>query len=790
MPISPRARRRALIALGVLVLLAGAYAALGYLLVPSLVRKQLVERAAEAGLDLRLARLRANPFALVVNADQLELSARDGTRLAEARHVSVDLAWSSLWRRTFIVEHLTLEAPVLHALPPVPMRGRSDGGAPPDLVVRSLDVHDGRVALPQAPGLEHLELQARDLAVLQGHDNTFNASAALAGGGTVRTQGTLVLSPFKVAGKLEVADAALAEAWRYLPRPAGPAPRGTIGGSLGYRYADGRTSISDASAQARLASGATLRASGALTAPEVSGELRLVANAVPLSLAEPWMSGLHIAAGTLSADGKLRLGKPWRYEGSAALRDVRLEGPQGELLAWQSLASSDLGVQFSPFAARAGEVLAQAPRVQVAIDRQGRLNLAQAFSRPQSSAPHGGAPEIAVARLRIENGELGFADRSLATPFSTTVRELGGALTEIHTGGGEPARVQLAGRVGRYGDARVRGSIDLTAPSSRTNVNLRFRNLALRDFTPYVAKFAGYRVESGRLTANLTYRVRDGRLVGKNQLVFDELQLGEKVASASALDVPLDLAVALLTDAQGRINLAIPVTGDLRDPHVDLGGLIAKALRNTLARIVSAPFRMLASLLGKAGADAQALREVRFEPGSARLAPPEEQGIARLAKALAARPRLALAVRGGIDPQADRGALARAEVLRELAKRAGYSAAAGGSAPSGIDPRDTRIQHAAERLLLDRGGRTSELAPLKPREPGYGRRLVDFLAAREPLAPDALASLAGERAAAVRKALLEHGVDAGRIAIGEPAETEASDAGVPTPVALRSARGG
>src|SRR5204862_4771357 len=139
-----------------------------------------------------------------------------------------------------------------------------------------------------------------------------------------------------------------------------------------------------------------------------------------------------------------------------------------------------------------------------------------------------------------------------------------------------PARVGLTGRVGKYGDARGRGAREPVGPATRTNLELRRRNLALADFTPYAVKFAGYRIEAGQLSATLRYRVREGRLVGSNQLEFDRLKLGEKVQSAGALDLPVDLAVALLTDAQGRINLAVPVTGALRDPRFALGGVSAE----------------------------------------------------------------------------------------------------------------------------------------------------------------------------------------------------------------------
>lgn len=793
-------RRTLAVVAAVLLVLVALHAALGYLVAPRLIRSTLVERAAAAGLELRFGAIATHPFSLAADAHDVQLSTRDGHRLVSAHRASVDLSASSLWRRAWVLERVSLEAPVLYGLPSV-SGGKKDGEAQlPALIVRELDASGGRLELAGAPHLSDLALEAHDVSTLAGHANKFSASAKLAGGGTARTEGTVSLATSGVSGHLVLAGAAIAEAWRYLPKEAGPAPRGTLGGSLAYRYGGGKLALSDASAEARLASGGSLSLAldshGRLELPPFRADLRLRAQALPVSLAQPFLAAhtkLTLAAGTLSGEGRLQLGERPRYDGSAAIRDARIDGPRidghaGELGGWASLATGDLHLEFAPFAARAGEVTATQPRVNMVIGPRGELNLARAFAGGGEASASASRPAIQVARLVIEQGSLDFADHSVPSSFATHAQSLNGAITQVDTSGDTPARVQLAGRVGRYGEARVRGAVDLTAPSSRTSVELHFRNLALPDFTPYVAKFAGYRIASGRLNADLRYRVREGRLVGDNRLTFERLRLGEKVQSASALDLPIDLAVALLTDAEGRIDLAIPVRGDLRDPQVDLGGLIAQAVRNTLGKIVSAPFRMLASLFG--GKDRRPPGNVRFEPGSAALSPPDEEHLARLARALARRPHLGLAVHGAADPQADREALQRAALLRELAKRAGY-AAAGASGAASLDPRDPRFVRAAERLHRDRGGKTRDLAPLKPHERGYGRRLIEALTPGTPVADDALAALARSRAEAIRDALVRNGVDAGRVQLAGPVEARAGEAsdeerGVPTSLELQA----
>lgn len=771
-----RGQRRGLLAAGaVLALLVALYAAAGYLLAPSLVRNALIERAARAGLETRIEAIATHPFLLVVDVYDLQL-ARRGERLLYAPRVTVDLSWSSLWRRAWVLDRVALERPVVMALP----AGAGSASAVPAFVVRELEVRQGTFALERIPRLHAVELRLSRLSTLGGAPGRFEGSAAIAGGGSLRTQGTLAARPLQLAGRLDIAEAPLELAWRYLPAPRGEAPRGTLSGAFDYRYAGGRFSVNRPRAQARLHSGGSAAAHGEVRFAPFAADLQLNVRDVPLALAEPWLAlaKARVAAGTASGQGRLRLGSEARYDGAALLDGVRFEDARGGLLlAWQRLQIDTLHLRFSPFALQATAVLAEAPRARLVIGPQGELNLAQVFARrPQTTAAPGERPHMEVARLRIEAGELEFADRSLETPFATAVHDLSGAIAGISTVSDEPAQVALAGRVGRYGEARVRGAIDLESPASRTSVQLRFRNLALADFTPYAVKFAGYRIEGGRLDAQLRYRVRDGRLVGTNTLVFERLQLGEKVESPSALDLPVDLAVALLTDAQGRIDLAIPVRGDLRDPQFDLGGLIAKAVRNTLANVVSAPFRLLASLFG---ARDETLGAVAFDPGSAEVRPPEQEKLAQLAKALAQRPRLALSIGGGYDPQADLEALRREALFRELAEAAGYERPAGAGASAPVNPGDPKIVHAAERLYLRRGGDAFALSRLGPHTAGYARRLLDALASETDLPPQAAQGLAGRRSEAVRATLVADGVTASRIALEPPSETLRAEDGVP-----------
>src|SRR5690606_32269137 len=182
-------------------------------------------------------------------------------------------------------------------------------------------------------------------------------------------------------------------------------------------------------------------------------------------------------------------------------------------------------------------------------------------------------------------------------------------------------------------------------------------------------------------------------------ILLERFTLGEPVESPDALDLPLDLALALLTDSRGRIDIAVPVSGDMDNPEFSLGGVIGQAIRRMLTRIVTAPFAALGSLFG-GGEQANA---VAFEPGSERLSPPQQEKLANVGKALNERPQLKVIVGGRYDTAQDGAALRSLRVRRELAAALDVKLAPDED-PGRVACDEARTQRALQKLLEARAG--------------------------------------------------------------------------------------
>lgn len=795
-----KARRTLLVAGAIAALLVGLYAAAGYWLAPGYVREALAGAAADQGLTLGVTTIRTHPFALAVELEGITLYDGEGRTFARANSAAADLAWASLWQRGWIVQEVRVQAPDV-ALGRLPATQAADAGGDPVAVsIQKLVIENGTLRdAPRDLALEELTLRARDLSTLDAAAGSYEASARVAGGaGQIASRGTLALAPLAAEGTLEIAAL---HAARLLPEA-----QGQLGGSARFIFAGSQLELREVSirgeglayagielphatlsaqkvplppsqpvevaAQASVAPQGMIAAQGRVAFQPLELHLNLNAEDLPLAQAQRWLPPgvkLRLVSGAVSGSGLLDVSQgSVSYDGDARVAGLRVEERDSGalLLAWKEAETAALRFDSSPLTIAAGEIVARAPEGRLVIEPDGSVNFAAAFggADDEPKDEEGGA-RVSFERLRIEAGTLHFADRSLQTPFEATIAELSGAVAGFSTAANDPAQVRLNGRVQPYGVARIRGTINLNAPTTLADITAVFRNLRLEAFNPYVAKFAGYRIESGRLAAELRYEVREGRLVGSNQLTFRDMQLGEKLEDQGLLDLPLELAVALLADSQGRINLAIPVRGNLSDPQFDMGAIVARALGNVVKKIVSAPFRALARLFG--GGEGEGPGAIGFAPGSAALSPPAEENVARVAQGLAERPRAGVEVHGGYDPARDR------EALRMRAARRDLASAAGVQAP--LDLSDPKVVQAAQALYLKRAGDLASLEALRKAEGGYGRALLERLAAAVPVEENAAQALARERAETVRAALLEHGLDPARVGIAEARESSGED---------------
>lgn len=411
---------------------------------------------------------------------------------------------------------------------------------------------------------------------------------------------------------------------------------------------------------------------------------------------------------------------------------------------------------------------------------------------------------VSVQRVKIDDATVDFSDQSLIFPFQTRIQNFDGHVSGISTSPSGRTLLQFEGRVDEYGEASLEGQLELMRFKAFSDITLLFRNVDMSSLSPYSGTFAGRRIRSGKLNVDLLYRIEQSRLKSHGKIVLENLALGEQVESPKAKSLPLDLAIALLTDSQGKITVSMPIEGDVDSPTFVYGQVLWDAIVTVLTKAVTAPFAALGGVFG--GGEAN-MAEIFFVPGNDALPPPEREKLKKVADALAQRPMVTVTVQGGFDPKLDTEALKSRQVRTVITEKLGITLLPGED-PGPIAVNSAKTQKALEELAAEQGagGAADEAraafrkaAGREPKRIGalsnwldkasedaeFYQLLFDRLVANAPLSPKLLETLSDQRGQAIVKELTTRGSLArSRVRIGKSAAVTGSEGRIPAKLDL------
>jgi hypothetical protein len=407
-----------------------------------------------------------------------------------------------------------------------------------------------------------------------------------------------------------------------------------------------------------------------------------------------------------------------------------------------------------------------------------------ATSAPPAPKPTGKpAFEVDIKAVKVNQGRMYFSDASIRTGFKTNINNLNGSLLGVSNVPGQYATIALDGAVDKSGSLRARGQAAFEDPRRNSDVSLSFKNVPLHSINPYAMTFAGYQIDDGRIDVDLRYTAKDGQLLGKNRFVIRKIKLGEEVSDFKGMKLPIGLAIAVLEDSDGMIDINIPIKGNVDSPEFSVGHLVWQALRNVLASIVTAPFRALASLFGEEGLDG-----IYTAPGESVITPPEQEKLEKVAKLLEKKVNAVVEFYGTYDLQIDRQELARVNADRAILLAAGFKLKDTEPLPN-PSLSDPRVQSGLKSAYGSQVGRiklAQQLIKL-PNTPARWEALRKELIEAQNINEARLIALANARANNARDTFLKNSPDMkDRIRIGKVKEVKAEDEGIPLGISLIS----
>lgn len=431
----------------------------------------------------------------------------------------------------------------------------------------------------------------------------------------------------------------------------------------------------------------------------LQADMAVTAKALDIRPLQPYVNDLAqlvVTNGSFDTKGELKItpgpqeGMDIQYTGQAAVNDFKSVDARNAdgFSNWKSLYISGLEIGTEPLRVYVNEVSMSDFFKRLIINADGTSNLAlilaarqavnqkdaqaaqpesmdrkpsetqvPAQKQPARQAPEAAAgPDIKIKTVILQGGRVEFTDRFVKPNIQLRMSQVGGRVSGLDAIKTNKADVLLKGMVRGNVPMEIKGQINPLIEKPFANITIGLDAVDLSPFTPYSGKYLGYTLQKGQLSLNLSYKIEENKLVADNKVLLSQLTLGDTVDSPDATKLPVKLALALLKDRQGNIDIDLPVSGELDDPEFSIGGIVLKMFVNLIVDIVSSPFKALGALFG----GGEELAYLEFDAGRSVITPERAGNLDTLAKIMYERPGLNLEIQGQVKPDDD------AEGLRQL----------------------------------------------------------------------------------------------------------------------------
>ncbi|MDA3062525.1 MULTISPECIES: DUF748 domain-containing protein [unclassified Campylobacter] len=369
-----------------------------------------------------------------------------------------------------------------------------------------------------------------------------------------------------------------------------------------------------------------------------------------------------IASGSANLKGNFKFSDKFALNAEISGKNLALNDAKGaKVFSINSAKVGALSLNESKIDIK--NIAINAPYAKIHIAKNGEINLAKlaktspkSTSKPASKSPapkaqtggQKGAFGVNISNVSVQNGSFNFIDDTLFMPLNITVSKIKTTIDKISDK--SQANLKFNGLVGKSGLGQIALKAYPFAPEQKSDISVVLKDVALSDITPYSAKFVGYEIKSGKSNLKLNYKINASKLNATNDINLDNLVLGEKVESKDALDLPLDLAISILKDSDGQINVSLPISGNLNDPKFSFGGVIVGAVTKLFSDIVLSPFRFLGKI---AGIDTASLDGIDFEPASSEILISENEKIENLATIAKSKPEIKITLTPAYNEKLD-----------------------------------------------------------------------------------------------------------------------------------------
>ncbi|HEX5003342.1 MAG TPA: DUF748 domain-containing protein [Bacteroidia bacterium] len=250
-----------------------------------------------------------------------------------------------------------------------------------------------------------------------------------------------------------------------------------------------------------------------------------------------------------------------------------------------------------------------------------------------------------IDSLLIDDGHIIFNDYSLYETFTYDISQVKVWSDKLNS---NDSLINISGTA----LLNHRGKTEMLLAFNPANVRdmslyYKITDMDVSDMSPYSKYYVAHPFGEGNLTFESNTTIRNMIIDSNNKLKINRIKVGNKSDKPALYDLPLKLAIALLKDKNGNIDLDMPIDGDLNDPNYHLGKIIWNVIKNLIIKAVSAPYKLLASAFGT---NEDELRELKFDYLQNSLTEKQFKQIDPLITIMKNKPELSVTIRQLTEP--------------------------------------------------------------------------------------------------------------------------------------------
>ncbi len=253
-----------------------------------------------------------------------------------------------------------------------------------------------------------------------------------------------------------------------------------------------------------------------------------------------------------------------------------------------------------------------------------------------------------VSRFSINEGKVEFMDHTLDEEFNLRLSSLGLDVQQVNPSKGR-ATVELNTAINQKGF--MKATVDVN-PLDLLDFDITYelKNVAVVDYNPYSVFNIAYPFTKGKFNYSGTCSVKNHQIKMDNKIFIERIYAGKRVQNKTAVKLPIKLALAIMRDKDGNINLVVPVEGDLSDPKFNWWKVAMQVLKNLLVKAAAAPANLFASVFGGKEED---FKELKFDYDQVALTEKQVEKFQAITKVLEEKPELTLELKQVLDSTKD-----------------------------------------------------------------------------------------------------------------------------------------